>query len=340
MSFRDNLIHLRAVNNMTQEQLAMLLGVSRQSVTKWESEKSYPEMDKLLKMCQIFGCTLDDLVQGDLTETITEAVVFNQENHQPTDLFGYDEHMTTFAWRIALGVVSPLLGLACAIPLFALGDPDPGHVMPPILPENLLAGFGTVFIFAGIIACLALIIPAGMKHSEFVKAHPFLEDFYSQQQKETTRQSFTRQLIGGICSIFAAICLIIFFGDTTLGALVGLPLFFLLLALGIYSIVHGGIILSRTDIATYNHNAGEVLEAHEIESLDLPEDQKRALMKTHKADERVSAICGIVMIIATIAGLVMLFVPPYQTPYFWLAWAIGGLLCGVAALLVKAISKS
>lgn len=85
----------------------MLLGVSRQSVTKWESEKSYPEMDKLLKMCQIFGCTLDDLVQGDLTETITEAVVFNQENHQPTDLFGYDEHMTTFAWRISLGVVSP-----------------------------------------------------------------------------------------------------------------------------------------------------------------------------------------------------------------------------------------
>lgn len=208
MSFRDNLIHLRAVNNMTQEQLAMLLGVSRQSVTKWESEKSYPEMDKLLKMCQIFGCTLDDLVQGDLTETITKAVVFNQENHQPTDLFGYDEHMTSFAWRIALGVVSPLLGLACAMPLFALGDPE--YTVPPLLPENLSAGFGTTFVFAGVIACLALIIPTGMKHSEFVKAHPFLEDFYTQQQKETTRTCFTRQLVGGICSIFAAICLIIF----------------------------------------------------------------------------------------------------------------------------------
>lgn len=45
---------------MTQEQLAMLLGVSRQSVTKWESEKSYPEMDKLLRMRQIFDCTLDE----------------------------------------------------------------------------------------------------------------------------------------------------------------------------------------------------------------------------------------------------------------------------------------
>ena len=54
MSFRTNLQYLRAERHMTQEQLAMLLGVSRQSVTKWEAEKSYPEMDKLIKMCQIF----------------------------------------------------------------------------------------------------------------------------------------------------------------------------------------------------------------------------------------------------------------------------------------------
>lgn len=68
MSFRDNLQHLRATRNMTQEQLAMLLGVSRQSVTKWEAEKSYPEMDKLIKICQLFDCTLDDLVTGDVTQ--------------------------------------------------------------------------------------------------------------------------------------------------------------------------------------------------------------------------------------------------------------------------------
>ena len=43
MSFRDNLQHLRAMRNMTQEQLAMLLGVSRQSVTKWEAEGSHGE---------------------------------------------------------------------------------------------------------------------------------------------------------------------------------------------------------------------------------------------------------------------------------------------------------
>ena len=67
MSFRDNLQHLRATRNMTQEQLAMLVGVSRQSVTKWEAERAYPEMDKLIKLTQIFDCTLDELVSGDLT---------------------------------------------------------------------------------------------------------------------------------------------------------------------------------------------------------------------------------------------------------------------------------
>ena len=54
MSFRDNLQHLRASRNMTQEQLAMLVGVSRQSVTKWEAERAYPEKDSLIKLCKIF----------------------------------------------------------------------------------------------------------------------------------------------------------------------------------------------------------------------------------------------------------------------------------------------
>ena len=51
---------------MTQEQLAMLLGVSRQAISKWESEKACPEMDKLLMLCDMFGVTLDDLVMGDV----------------------------------------------------------------------------------------------------------------------------------------------------------------------------------------------------------------------------------------------------------------------------------
>ena len=53
MSFRTNLQYLRARRNLTQERLAMLLGVSRQAISKWESEKAYPEMDKLLMICDL-----------------------------------------------------------------------------------------------------------------------------------------------------------------------------------------------------------------------------------------------------------------------------------------------
>lgn len=66
MSFKENLQYLRGSRNMTQEQLAMLLGVSRQAISKWESGKAYPEMDKLLMLCDMFGVTLDDLVMGDV----------------------------------------------------------------------------------------------------------------------------------------------------------------------------------------------------------------------------------------------------------------------------------
>lgn len=70
MSFRANLQYLRAQRNMPQEQLAMLLGVSRQAISKWESEKAYPEMDKLLMICDLFGCALDDLVLGDVSASV------------------------------------------------------------------------------------------------------------------------------------------------------------------------------------------------------------------------------------------------------------------------------
>ena len=120
MSFRDNLRHLRATRNMTQEQLAMLLGVSRQTVTKWEAEKSNPEMDKLIDMCRIFDCTLDDVVRGDLTGRPCE-VVAAVASSAPVDVCGYDEHMRAYARSVATGVAAVILGVSAGV-LFAETD--------------------------------------------------------------------------------------------------------------------------------------------------------------------------------------------------------------------------
>ncbi|MDE5699642.1 MAG: helix-turn-helix domain-containing protein [Lachnospiraceae bacterium] len=66
MSFGQNLQCLRKMRNkMTQEELAEKLNVSRQTVSKWELDIVYPEMEKVVELCTMFSCTMDELVRGD-----------------------------------------------------------------------------------------------------------------------------------------------------------------------------------------------------------------------------------------------------------------------------------
>ena len=58
MRFSEKLPKLRKNNNLSQEQLAEQLGVSRQAVSKWEAGNSYPDMEKMLQKCQILNCPL------------------------------------------------------------------------------------------------------------------------------------------------------------------------------------------------------------------------------------------------------------------------------------------
>ena len=66
MIFADKLIKLRKKSGWSQEELANQMNVTRQSVSKWESGASYPEMDKLIAVCKIFNVDMDTLVNGDV----------------------------------------------------------------------------------------------------------------------------------------------------------------------------------------------------------------------------------------------------------------------------------
>ncbi len=68
MKFGEKLSKLRKEYNYTQEQLADILGVSRQSISKWESDLAYPETDKLIKMGKLFDCSMDYLLNDGVTE--------------------------------------------------------------------------------------------------------------------------------------------------------------------------------------------------------------------------------------------------------------------------------
>lgn len=332
---------------MTQEQLAMLLGVSRQSVTKWEAEKSYPEMDKLLKLCQIFDCSLDDLVQGDLTQQSASgeepsASTPTIPSGPPQDICGYDEHQRMMAWKIPTGIAIILVGIALGF--FFEGSLD-------LANWNGKDGLFIMLVLAGIFIGLVFLIPAGMAHSSFVKAHPFVEDFYTEEDKARARTTFTRGLIGGIASIFVGIGCFLFLDEQA----ENYALFFLLLfaAIGVWNIVHYGMLLGRTNIAEYNNNVAEELEMEDILNAQINSEVKEKLIDQKKHGKQLGAICGSIMILSTIVGLGLLFGPvlmapdpsnfePEGTPtmWFWLAWPAGGLLCGIVALLWEAFKKS
>lgn len=88
MKFGENLYNLRKANKMSQEKLAEKMKVTRQSVSKWENGESYPEMQKIMSICNIFHCKINDLVHEDmldidsLDEDIKMSVVKFKEEKQ------------------------------------------------------------------------------------------------------------------------------------------------------------------------------------------------------------------------------------------------------------------
>lgn len=79
MKFGDKLILLRKKKGFSQEELASKLNVSRQSVSKWESNNTYPETDKIIQICNIFDCRMDDLI-NDKVADVTQCERKNKNN--------------------------------------------------------------------------------------------------------------------------------------------------------------------------------------------------------------------------------------------------------------------
>ena len=86
MKFDENLYNLRKTQKISQEKLAEKIGVSRQSVSKWENGTAYPEMTRIFELCKIFHCKLNDLVNDNILdfdsldkEVKMSVIKFNKE---------------------------------------------------------------------------------------------------------------------------------------------------------------------------------------------------------------------------------------------------------------------
>lgn len=83
MNISEKLFNLRKANNLTQEELAERLDVSRQSVSKWESGQALPEVDKLLALSAVFTVTTDYLLKpSDIDELTIKTEILGKKQHE------------------------------------------------------------------------------------------------------------------------------------------------------------------------------------------------------------------------------------------------------------------
>ena len=240
MSFGENLQFLRKQKNITQEQLAERLEVSRQSVSKWESSQSYPEMEKLLQICSMFHCNMDTLMQGDVSKDFVE------------DTCGYDSFMNRFDRLVTAGIALILSGIGTMGFLMGLG-----------MDEDIAPVFFFIFLIVGVI----ILVVMGMQHSHFAEKHPYIEDFYTEEEKEQAYRKFTVRMAAGLGIILVDALLFMVLGiemDNVLADPVnigkledfGMGIFMLLLTPGVSVLVYGGMQKDKFDIKKYNKEKG------------------------------------------------------------------------------------
>lgn len=140
MKFCDNLRRIRKHKKISQEELAEKVGVSRQSVSKWECAESYPEMDNILKLCDIFHCKINDLVQEDLIdidslgEDVKMSVVkFKKEKQRK--MKGLSKAIYTLA---KIGKVITIIGIIAVLLTM---------IVTPVLANNVKVENNKITIF-------------------------------------------------------------------------------------------------------------------------------------------------------------------------------------------------
>ena len=120
MTLGEKISSLRGAANMSQGDLAEKLNVSRQSISKWETDASVPDLDKLILLSDLFGITLDELVRSDeVHQTTTQSAPTASLDHEPVQpQIIIQKSVST---QKVIGFILLALGLLCCVLALVLG---------------------------------------------------------------------------------------------------------------------------------------------------------------------------------------------------------------------------
>lgn len=218
MILADKIMQLRKKNGWSQEELAGKLGVSRQSVSKWESAMSIPDLDKILLMSRIFEVSTDYLLKDDLTEEIYTPGNPDAGDEEITlRKVTMEEAQAFISLRIASMKKMAACVAACILcPILLILLPALAEYQVIPLSEDSAGAIGLVSLLLTVAAAVAGFIMLGVKLDkyEYLEKEPFrlaygvegmVRDRYEAKEHEFT----VRTICGVVMCILAAVPLLI-----------------------------------------------------------------------------------------------------------------------------------
>ena len=326
MILAEKIVNLRKKMGWSQEELAEQLGVSRQSVSKWESEQSLPDMDKIVKMSTVFSVSTDYLLKDEFSDLDVNPQVDKEESGlrrvTMEEASRFMEIRANSAASIALStllcVASPIIMLF----LIALSQAPFANIN-----ENAAVGIG----LSALIIMVALGVVGFIKTSSAASDFAFLEKeaFETEygvtsvvrKRKDEYKERYTR--INTVCTVLCIISVVPIFLSICFNApdyVYVLDVCFILLMVAIASY---GFVVASTVMGSFN----KLLEEGDY---TRAEKSKSPLL---------AGFSTVYWLSVTALFLVFQFIIPGKWAEAWKIWPIAGVLFAALRIIINLTKK-
>ena len=330
MILADKIMNLRKRNGWSQEELAEKLGVSRQSISKYEGAQSVPDLDKLLKLSEIFGVSTDYLLKDELEmeEYVSDhATEDYEEVERPRKKVTMEmaNEFLQLRWngavQLAFATLLCILSPVTLILLAAYSEMPDGRIR-----EEVAGGVGLCILMLMVVVAVAIFITNAMKQKKyaFLQEEEFETEYgvagMVKERKERFQPTHTRWnvigavlCIGSVIPLFAGIA--VFQQDLYIVYMLGIM--FCMIAAGVFFFILAG---SRMD--AFNQL---------LEEEDFTRKNKKISVKTGKYST-------IYWLTATAVFLVVSFLTDGWDKS-WIIWAVAGVLFPIYRIIVVNAKK-
>lgn len=317
MSFGENIVYYRKCIGITQEELAERLFVSRQTISRWENNSAFPDVETLIRLCDIFDCNMDTLVRGDAEAKVLEKAPVSLSDIDAGITSKYDKHMNAFSLLISLGVALILFGVSLTVFISGFS----GGALPAV-----------IVLLSAIAISVSGFIFCGITHTNFMKENPSIPP-YSEYRVKKYMKRFPWFIISATFSIFVGIIMLIVMNynenfipngfNAELWTHLSVAVFLLIISVAVFLYVYGGLLYYK-----YDYNKASVTEPIAEPNVESA--------SSGKAERLESAFSSVIMLTATAIFLLLGFLKNLWHPA-WVVFPIGGICCGICSIILDAI---